>query len=158
MKLPMPRRVLATVGLVCGAFLVLATACNPSNQPAPASNPTSAAPPTPAATPTSVPVAPPAPTVAPGQQQAGGMHSALPLQGEYAVTANQDDRSLTTVPIGAASVATTVQLDVAPGAIGAAPNSDTVFVGDSAASSHTLAIASLNTSSETGQLDVGGRA
>ena len=35
--------------------------------------------------------------------------------GEYAVTGNVDDRTLSVVPIGAAAVATTVQLDMAPG-------------------------------------------
>ena len=38
-----------------------------------------------------------------------------------------DDHSLSVVPIGAAAVATTVQLDLAPRAVGAAPNSDTVL-------------------------------
>jgi len=109
-----------------------------------------------AATPasTGAPAAP-APTPAPGQQQAGGMHSALPLQGEFAVTANQDDHSLSVVPIGAAAVATTVQLDLAPGSVGAAPNSDMVLAADSAPSSSNLAVASLNNSAQNGTIDGG---
>jgi len=74
-------------------------------------------------------VSAPAPTPNP-QQQAFGLHSPLPLAGEFAVTGNLDDRTLSVVPIGAAAVATTVQLDLAPRVIGAAPNSDTVFAAD----------------------------
>ena len=83
------------------------------------------------------------------------MHAALPLAGEFAVTANMDDHSLTVVQIGAAAVATTVQLDLAPRAVGAAPNSDTVFASEGSPSSHQLAVASLNASSESGTIDVG---
>jgi YVTN family beta-propeller protein len=82
----------------------------------------------------------------------------LPLAGEFAVTANQDDHTLSVIPIGSALVATTVQLDVAPSAISAAPNSDTVLVADGSASTHSLAVASLNASSQSGTIDVGGRA
>src|SRR5205807_1261303 len=130
---------------------------NPGNQVA--AGPTVAAtpPPQPSPTPeaTSVPIpSAPAPTPNP-QQQAFGLHSPLPLAGEYAVTANLDDRTLSVVPIGAAAVATTVQLDLAPRAIGAAPNSDTVLAADGSATSHELAVASLNSSSESGTIDVG---
>jgi hypothetical protein len=68
--------------------------------------------------------------------------SPFPLTGEYIVTANADDRSLSVVPVGLASVAATVPLPSAPGAIATAPNSDRVFVATPAA--QALALASLN--------------
>jgi DNA-binding beta-propeller fold protein YncE len=125
--------------------------------------PTSAATRAPLATPTAeatsapVPVpAAPAPTPDP-RQQAFGLHAPLPLAGEFAVTANLDDHTLSVVPIGAAAVATTVQLDVAPSAVGAFANSDAVLAADGAPASHAIATASLNASSETGTIDLGGR-
>ncbi|HTD76589.1 MAG TPA: hypothetical protein VK898_03060, partial [Chloroflexota bacterium] len=96
----------------------------------------------------------PAPTPDP-RQQAFGLHAPLPLAGEYAVTANLDDHTLSVVPIGAAAVAATVPLDLAPRAVGAAPNSDTVIAADGSPSAHAVAIASLNASTESGTLDVG---
>jgi len=109
----------------------------------------------PTAAPTSVPqAAAPAPTPDP-KQQAFGLHSPLPLSGEYAVTANMDDRTLSVVPIGAAAVATTVQLDLSPSAVGAAPNSDMVLAANSSPSAHDVALASLDASSEAGTIDVG---
>src|ERR1051326_5971032 len=99
-------------------------------------------------------VAAPAPTLSP-QQQAFGLHAPLPLAGEFAVTGNVDDHTLSVVSIGAAAVATTVQTDIAPRSIGAAPNSDTVFVADGSGDAHAVAVASLNSSSETGSVDVG---
>src|SRR5581483_4981333 len=124
----------ARLAIVCGCFamaLVGAAACSGAStsqnvNPTPASTPAPIASATvqPTAEPTAVPVpSGPVPTPNP-QQQAFGLHSALPLSGEYAVTANQDDHTLSVLPIGAAAVATTVQLDLAPDAIGAAPNSD----------------------------------
>ena len=60
--------------------------------------------------------APAAPAATPDpRQQAFGLHAPLPLAGEFAITANLDDHTLSVVPIGAAAVATTVQLDVAHG-------------------------------------------
>ena len=44
------------------------------------------------------------------------------------MTANEDDRTLTVVPIGLAQVAATVPLDIAPGQVGATPNSDLALV------------------------------
>src|SRR5258708_21105054 len=151
----MPRvnaqRHLALLGIACSAVLFGAAACSSSPgqsdlSPTPNASPRPA--PSPTAEPTAEPTVAPAPTTAPGQQQPGGMPANLPLQGEYAVTANQDDQTLSVVPIGAATVATTVQLDVAPRSVGTAPNSDTVLAADSAPSSHTLAIATLNGSAE----------
>ena len=81
----------------------------------------------------------------------------MPLVGEFAITANLDDHTLSVVPIGAAAVATTVQLDVAPRAVGAFPNSDAVLAADGAPASHTAAVANLNTSSEAGTIDLGSR-
>src|SRR5690349_1853789 len=95
---------LAILGTACSAVLILAAACssNPSDQsPTPAASPRAAAAPSPTPAPTPEPTIPPAPTAAPGQQQPGGMHANLPLQGEYAVTANEDDHTLSVVPIGA---------------------------------------------------------
>src|SRR5207244_5365070 len=154
---------LARVAILSSVVLALGAACSgastgpdvgPTAVPKPAAVPTL----TPEPVATAVPAAPPAPTPQPGQQQPGGMHSTLPLAGEFAVTANQGDHTLSVVPIGSALVATTVQLDVAPRAISAAPNSDTVLAADSSPSGHALAVASLNASSESGTIDVGGRA
>ena len=77
------------------------------------------------------------PAVAPTQlqpHQAGELtlRSPLPLSGEYIVTANRDDHSLSVVPVGLARVAATVPLDLAPRAVAAAPNSDRAFVLDAA--------------------------
>ncbi|HEV7666224.1 MAG TPA: hypothetical protein VGQ62_22005, partial [Chloroflexota bacterium] len=159
-------------GLVCAALsLALGAACNgggaaPTPQaarPTVQSTPASTAVGQSQAEPTAVaPVATAAPQAAAAataatQAQPGGLHTMLPLAGEYAVTANQDDRTLSVVPIGAASVAVTVQLDVAPHSIGAAPNSDLVLATDSAPTTHAVALATLNSSTETGTIDVGSR-
>ena len=103
------------------------------------------------------------PTIAPGgpsptpdpRQRAFGLHAPLPLAGEYAVTANLDDHSLSVVPIGAAAVAATVPLDLAPRSVGTVPNSDTAVAADDSPSAHSLAIASLNTSAESATVDAG---
>src|ERR1051325_5508102 len=141
-----------------GVLLTVAAACN-SAPPGPNVGPTAASTPRPSPSPTpeatSIPVpAAPVPTPNP-QQQAFGLHAPLPLAGEFAVTANMDDRTLSVVPIGAAAVATTVQLDLAPRAVGAAPNSDTEIAANSAPSSHDVALATLNASSEAATIDVG---
>jgi hypothetical protein len=99
------------------------------------------------------PVATVAPAVAPAataaaQIQPGGVHTMLPLSGEFVVTANQDDHSLSMIPIGAAAVAVTVPLDLAPKAVGTTPNSDVVFANDGVPSTHSLAVVSLNASTE----------
>jgi WD40 repeat protein len=79
----------------------------------------------------------------------------LPLSGEFAVTANQDDHSLSVVPIGAAAVAVTVPLDVAPRAVAITPNSDVVFAADGAPASHDVAVVSIDSSTETSTINVG---
>ena len=112
------------------------------------------------ATPSTAEPAPAASSGAPaatpsGVVQPGGLRALLPLAGEYAVTANLDDRTLSVVPIGAAAVAGTVQLDLAPSTVSAEPNSDTVLAADGAPSGHLLAVASLNTSSQSTSIDVG---
>ncbi|MBV9133763.1 MAG: hypothetical protein JO318_13760, partial [Chloroflexi bacterium] len=137
--------------------LAFAAACSAPSGPSVAA--TSATPPTPEPSPTAQATAvtqPSGPVPTPDPNQVPfGLHSPLPLAGEYAVTANMDDHTLSVIPIGAAAVATTVQLDLAPKAIGAAPNSDTVFAADGAPSAHQLALASLDASSESGTIDVG---
>src|SRR5919199_6923360 len=153
------RRPRARTALLLGLIAVFAAACSGSPSTGPDVGPTPVRTPPPAPSPTPEPTtvpAPsgPAPTPNP-QQQAFGLHSPLPLSGEYAVTANMDDHSLSVVPIGAAAVATTVQLDLAPRAVGAAPNSDTVLVVGSAASAPEVAVASLNASTESGTIDLG---
>src|SRR5438132_4531918 len=156
------RRSSAQVATIIGFVLAFGVACSGASSGPGAVGPTPSGtpPPLPSPTPepTSVPVAnAPAPTPDP-RQQAFGLHSPLPLAGEYAVTANLDDHTLTVVQIGAAAVATTVQLDLAPRAIGAAPNSDTVLATDGASTSHQLAVASLNASSESGTIEIGSAA
>jgi hypothetical protein len=74
------------------------------------------------------------------------MRGALPLQGEFVVTANQDDWTLSVVPVGLAKAVATVTLDAAPRSVTTAPGSDTaVTVLDGAAP-----VASLNDSSALG--------
>src|SRR5205085_2718128 len=51
----------------------------------------------------------------------------------------------------------TVQLDVQPGSVAAAPNSDTAVVADGAPDGHGLAVASLDSSAQSGRIDVGQR-
>src|SRR5215207_6799481 len=67
------------------------------------------------------------------------LSSPFPLTGEYVVTANADDRSLSVVPVGLASVAATVPLPSAPRTIATAPNSDRVFVASPAEQALALA-------------------
>src|SRR5919201_745281 len=144
------RQCWAAVGL--GLAMVLAACSGPATGPQAASTAvaTPAAAPTPRSTasaestgaaaqssgaaataePTAIAPGGPAPTVAPGgpsptpdpRQRAFGVHAPLPLAGEYAVTANLDDHSLSVVPVGSATVAATVQVDLAPRAVAAAPN------------------------------------
>jgi hypothetical protein len=115
----------ARLALVLVLALGFCAACNSAPQ-GPDVGPTLAATPrplpSPTPEPTSIPLplpSGPVPTPNP-QQQAFGLHSPLPLAGEYAVTANRDDHTLSVVQIGAAAVATTVHLDLAPQAIGIA--------------------------------------
>ncbi|HEX8966340.1 MAG TPA: hypothetical protein VF937_00570, partial [Chloroflexota bacterium] len=147
------------ISVVGGLALVLVGAGCSGGPTGPNVGPTSTAAPQPTASPTpaatTVPVASaPAPTPDP-RQAAFGLHSPLPLAGEFAVTANMDDRTLSVVPIGAAAVATTVQLDIAPRAVGAAPNSDTVLAADGSPTGRGLVVASLDASSESGSIDLG---
>src|ERR1051326_906837 len=115
----------ALVALTLAFGAACSGGASPPATPAPRP-PTPVPSPTPAATAVTQPQATgPIPTPDP-QQQAFGLHSPLPLAGEYAVTANMDDHTLSVVPIGAAAVATTVQLDLAPRAVGAAPHSHTI--------------------------------
>src|SRR5438045_2375692 len=153
------RRSSARVATLLGLVLAFGAACSGASSGSGAVGPTPSGtpPPLPSPTPepTNVPVASaPAPTPDP-RQQAFGLHAPLPLAGEYAVTANLDDHTLSVVPIGAAAVAATVPLDLAPRAVGAAPNSDTVIAADGSPSAHAVAIASLNASTESGTMDVG---
>src|ERR1700682_4134638 len=118
-------RHIGRVAILSCLTLALGAACNgaatgPTVGPTAAATPRSAlASPTPE--PTSAPIAAPVPAATPSTAQApGGLRALLPLAGEYAVTANLDDRSLSLIPIGAATVAGTVQLDLAPTSVGAA--------------------------------------
>src|SRR6266566_1078338 len=142
------RHHLGRVAILSGLILTLGAACSGATN-RPGTGPTAAAQPTvqpspttePIAEPTSVPVVAPTPVTTPSAvQQPGGLRALLPLAGEYAVTANLNDHTLSVVPIGAASVAGTVQLDLAPSTIGAVPNSDTVLAADGSSSGHALAI------------------
>src|SRR5205823_4448415 len=112
------RHAVGRVIVVSVLTVALGAACSGNASTGPDVGPTSAATrqprPTATAEATSEPVpaaAAPVPTPDP-RQQAFGLHAALPLAGEFAVTANLDDKTLSVVPIGAATVATTVQLDV----------------------------------------------
>src|SRR5436190_1662585 len=91
----------------------------------------------------------------PAVQDAARYREPLPLTGEFAVTANQDDHSLSIIPIGLASVVATVPLDIAPRGVATAPNSDTALAADAAPSSRALAVASLNATKELASLDAG---
>src|SRR5438034_28700 len=157
------RHALARVIAVSLLSIAVGAACSGGAAIGPDVGPTSAATRQPRATPTaeatSVPVpAPAAPAATPDpRQQAFGLHAPLPLAGEFAITANLDDHTLSVVPIGAAAVATTVQLDVAPRAVGAFPNSDAALAADGSPASHTAAVVSLNASSESGTIGLRGR-
>jgi len=107
------------------------------------------------ALPTETPVVEPTATVAPvsAPAAAGGLRAALPLSGEYAVTANADDRTLAVVPIGLARVVATVPLDIAPSDVASAPDSDLAVI--AASDSRSVALAALNNNAEVGQLDGG---
>ena len=164
------RQTHARVGIAVMSSLTLAlgVACGngggqaAGSTPAPTARAAQAAP-TVETTPTTAPAPAVQPTpdaaaaAAAATQQPFGLHSPLPLSGEYAVTANLGDHSLSVVPIGAATVAETVSLDLAPRALGTAPNSDTVVASDGSADGHVLAIASLNAGSESGTIDAGSR-
>ena len=156
--MPTSRQFAPPFAIALGLLLALAAACSsappgPTVAPTTASTPPAVPSPTPEATSVPVPAAP-APTPDP-RQQAFGLHSPLPLSGEFAVTANMDDHTLSVIPIGAASVATTVQLDLAPRSVGVAPNSDTVLAADGSPAAHSAAIASLNSCAASGMLDLG---
>src|SRR5438067_2941115 len=88
----------------------------------------------------------------------GALRSPLPLFGEYAVTANRDDRSLSVIRIGLASVVATVPLEIAPRSVAAQPRSDRAFVAGASAGDRAIAIASLDATSEVASLDLGGDA
>jgi hypothetical protein len=81
------------------------------------------------------------------------LRAPLPLSGEFAVTANLDDHSLSVVPIGMARAIETVPLDVAPYAVATAPDSDTAVTVPGAPEARALALASLNTSSHAPSID-----
>src|SRR5215469_14376347 len=147
----------SSLALIVGLTLVCSAACTSAPTPVPTIAPATTSTPEPTLAPTPQPTTFPAPTPNP-QQQAFGMKAPLPLSGEFVVTANMDDHTLSVVPVGAAAVATTVQLDLAPIAVGAAPNSDTVFAADGSRDSHEVAVATLNDSSQSGTIDVGTRA
>ncbi|HEY3062510.1 MAG TPA: hypothetical protein VGL99_26350, partial [Chloroflexota bacterium] len=107
--------------------------------------------------PTAVPIDEPTPTPAatPGAgavQTLGqaGMRSPLPLLGEYAVTANRDDRTLSVIPIGLAKAVATVSLDVPPHGVATAPDSDTAVT---ISETPSLGLASLNSSTVLGSVD-----
>jgi YVTN family beta-propeller protein len=139
------------LGLSLAIALVGTSACSaPQAQPTPLPVRVAATPqptPEPTVAPTAAPVAVPT---------TGGLatRSPLPLTGEFAVTANTEDRTLSVVPIGTASVAATVSLDNAPASVAAVPDSDTaVYAADGAAA---LGFASLNAGAGLGLTDAGG--
>jgi YVTN family beta-propeller protein len=80
-----------------------------------------------------------------------------PLSGEYVVTANEADRTLSVVPVGLAKVAMTIPLDIVPRGVVAGPHSARVVASDASSHSHTLALADLNARAEVSTLDVGSR-
>src|SRR5581483_4067552 len=99
----------------------------------------------------------PTPSVRPSPgASATVLRAPLPLSGEYAVVASARDRTLSVVPIGLASVAATVELDVAPHSVATGPGSDQAFVAGDVATDPTIVVASLNAAREDGHLNVGG--
>jgi DNA-binding beta-propeller fold protein YncE len=128
--------------LGCAMLFVAATACGrtpdaPGRKAVPATAPTEVSD---DGASSAIPGSPPSPSPTPTDKFM--LTSPFPLTGEYIVTANADNRSLSVVPVGLASVAATVPLPSAPGAIATAPNSDRVFVATPA--EQALALASLN--------------
>jgi YVTN family beta-propeller protein len=83
------------------------------------------------------------------------LRAPLPLSGEYAVTANLKDRTLSVIPIGLSKVVATVPLDIAPHDVATAPNSDRAFATDASSSGQAIALASLDATKQVGNLDPG---
>src|SRR6266540_320995 len=112
--------------------------------------------------PTPVPLDEPTPTPAPNAGAPAvptlgqaGMRAPLPLSGEYAVTANRDDHTLSVVPIGLARAVATVSLDAPPRAVATAPDSDTAVT---ISETPSLSLASLNSSTVLGSVDAASNA
>ena len=80
----------------------------------------------------------------------------LPLKsGEYAVTANRDDRTLAIVPIGLGSVVSTVPLDGTPGSIATVAGPDRAFVASATDAGQALEVTDLDTMSAPTRVEVG---
>src|SRR5262249_4460709 len=86
----------------------------------------------------------------------GGLALGTPLTGEFAVTANMDDGTLSVVPIGLARALPPVPVDVAPGSVGAWSNTSRVVAADGSRGAHTVSSLDLANPQATGELDVGG--
>jgi YVTN family beta-propeller protein len=89
----------------------------------------------------------------PSPSAAPGLALGTPLTGEFAVTANMDDRSLSVVPIGLARALPPFPVDVAPTSVGTWSNTSRAVTADSA---HTVSSVDLAKPTATGDIDVGG--
>ncbi len=126
-----------TLGLVLVACGQSSTNGGPAATPTVVPGPAVAAPPT----------APPAPTPAPTP-------TTVALSGEYAVTANAGDQTLSVIPIGQPAVATTVPLGQSPSDLAAGPNAPVAFAVPMGGSS--LLVANLDAQAPVTTLGAGG--
>ncbi len=96
----------------------------------------------------------PSPTAA----TAGNVALSRPLQtGEYAITANRDDHSLSIVPIGLASVVATVPVEGAPLGVATARGPDRAFALIDSPTSSGLAVTDIDAMTPLGAVEVSPR-
>ncbi len=115
------------------------------------------------------PAAAASPSPAPARAAASAVASAVPspspvagvslgtaLTGEFAITANMDDRTLSVVPIGLAQALPPIQLDIAPQSVASWMNTSRVVAADGSAGAHTLSNLDLASPQSATDIDVGG--
>src|SRR5579871_6449305 len=142
------RTVFTLVLLVCAACQAGGT---PGATPTPAPQPAAAA------TSPSPSPARAAPAAVPSPSPAAGSSLGTPLTGEFAVTANMDDRSLSVVPIGLGQAMPPVHLDIAPQSVATWMNTSRAVAADGAAGAHSVASVDLAANPPSpSDLDVGG--
>jgi YVTN family beta-propeller protein len=137
-----------------GAFvaLVLVTACqagglpNATPLPAPA-RPAAAA--SPSARPARA-----AASVVPSPSPATALST--PLTGEFGLTANADDHTLSVIPIGVARPEPPVQLDFSPGSVATSTNTAWAVAADDSPGGHSVARLNLASPQPATDVDVGG--
>jgi YVTN family beta-propeller protein len=92
----------------------------------------------------------------PSLSPVAGQSLGTALTGEFAVTANMDDQSLSVVPIGLGKAMPPVHLDIAPLSIATWSNTPRVVAADGSPSAHTLASLDLASPGNPTDVEVGG--